>query len=127
MARSPAAARRQHVQVRASLGSAARLGLQPVHAPPRQALPAVLPGPEGPGLHPWSPMSVAVMLLIAGAVLAWPSAHSASPVASGRLAAGEDHVSSGTNAGAAVIRTVVPVVEVAGVIDLLALTLRGGV
>jgi len=72
-------------------------------------------------------MSVAVMLLIAGAVLAWPSAHLASPVAPGRFAAVEDHVSSGTNAGAAFIRTVVPVVEVAGVIDLLALTLRGGV
>lgn len=72
-------------------------------------------------------MSIAVMLLTAAAVLAWPRVHPVGPVTPGRVAAGEVQVGAGTNAGAGCIRTVVPVAEVAGVIDLLALTLRGGV
>lgn len=73
-------------------------------------------------------MILAVMLLTAAAVLAWPSAHEVIPLAPGRVGAGEDHVgSSGRNADPGLIWTAVPVAEVAGVIDLLALALRGGV
>lgn len=82
-------------------------------------------------------MILAVMLLTAAAVLAWPSVHSVGPLAPGRggsaqgwrrRAAAEDQVGgSGPNADPGFIRTAVPVAEVAGVIDLLALTLRGGV
>jgi pilus assembly protein TadC len=79
-------------------------------------------------------IDIAVMLRTAVAVLVWPSARSSGvrsvrAVASGcaRAVAGQDHVGAGANVEAGVIRTAVPVAEVAGVIDLLALTLRGGV
>lgn len=72
-------------------------------------------------------MSIAVMLLTAAAVLAWPSVHPVSGVVVGDVAAGDDAVGGGTSVDAGSTRTVVPVAEVAGVIDLLALTLRGGV
>jgi len=73
-------------------------------------------------------MSIVLMMLAGVAVLVWPSFH---PV---RLLAGRDSadVTGGGSAGAATpvdagfSRTGVPVAAVAGVIDLLALTLRGG-
>jgi pilus assembly protein TadC len=80
-------------------------------------------------------MTIAVMLLTAAAVLVWPSAHSAAHSAEagsagalppGRAGLGGGHRWSGPNA-AGVPATAVPVAEVAGVIELLALTLRGGV
>jgi len=71
-------------------------------------------------------MSLAVMLLTAAAVMAWPSASPVSCVALGRSAVGEEAKDAGASVGAG-SRTAVPVAEVAGVIDLLALTLRGGV
>ncbi len=71
------------------------------------------------------------MLLTAAAVLAWPSPQPVSRVALGRVAVavgvGDAATGAGTSADARSTRTVVPVAEVAGVIDLLALTLRGGV
>ena len=77
-------------------------------------------------------MSLAVMLLAAVAVLAWPSASPVGGVvlghaAVGDVAVGTDATGARTSADAGSARTVVPVAEVAGVIDLLALTLRGGV
>ena len=72
-------------------------------------------------------MRLAVMLLAAAAVLAWPGSRSAGSVAPGLGATGEDPWSPDVNADASFSRTTVPVAEVAGVIDLLALTLRGGV
>jgi pilus assembly protein TadC len=72
-------------------------------------------------------MRIAVALLTAAAVLAWPGAHRVSRVAPGRPAADQDQVGQATNTDAPFIRTVAPIAEVAGVIDLLALTLRGGV
>jgi Type II secretion system (T2SS), protein F len=84
-------------------------------------------------------MNIAVMWLTAAAVLVWPGVCSASVRsdddqvlrAAGRgcagAAAGEDHVGAVANPDSGGIRTAVPVAEVAGVIDLLALTLRGGV
>ena len=89
-------------------------------------------------------MTFAVMLLTAAAVLAWPSTSPVSVVvrggvapggvarggvALGGVALGGVAVDEGaaTRAGGGSTRTVVPVAEVAGVIDLLALTLRGGV
>jgi pilus assembly protein TadC len=73
-------------------------------------------------------MSLTVMLLTAAAVLAWPSAHPVGPLAPGLVGGREDRVGGlGPNADPGFIRKAVPVVEVAGVIDLLALTLRGGV
>lgn len=75
-------------------------------------------------------MSTVVLLLAAAAVLAWPSAHPASSVLAGRRASGgdqHDRWSAGAPAEAGPRRAVVPVAEVAGVIDLLALALRGGV
>ena len=77
-------------------------------------------------------MSLAVMLLAAAAVLAWPSASPVGGVvlghaAVGDVAVGADATGARTSADAGSARTVVPVAEVAGVIDLLALTLRGGV
>jgi pilus assembly protein TadC len=72
-------------------------------------------------------MSIVVLLLTAAAVLAWPCVNPVSSVSPGYMAAGEEAPSTDTNADAGLIRTVVPVAEVAGVIDLLALTLRGGV
>jgi len=84
-------------------------------------------------------MNIAVMLLTAAAVLVWPRGCSASVHSNGvhalravapgcaGAAAGEDHVGVVANPDSGGIRTAVPVAEVAGVIDLLALTLRGGV
>ena len=67
-------------------------------------------------------MSLAVMLLTAAAVLAWPGASGDGRVPLGRRAVGARAAS--VDGGST--RRVVPVAEVAGVIDLLALTLRGG-
>lgn len=83
------------------------------------------------------PMSIVVMMLMGAAVLAWPSAYPVSRLAgraSANVAAGAtaDAAAAGGLAGAATrvdagfSRTGVPVAEVAGVIDLLALTLRAG-
>ena len=72
-------------------------------------------------------MSLAVMLLSAAAVLAWPSASPVSCAGFGRVAVGDDAMSARASADAGSSRPVVRVAEVAGVIDLLALTLRGGV
>ena len=74
-------------------------------------------------------MTFAVMLLTAAAVLAWPGTSPVSGVALGGVALGGVAVDegTGTRADGGSTRTVVPVAEVAGVIDLLALTLRGGV
>ena len=96
-------------------------------------------------------MRVTVMLLIAVAVLVWPGSSSVrARAARGCVAIGEDplgsvlndHESNGHEANGhesnghgsnghgsnedALSRTAVPAVEVAGVIELLALTLRGG-
>ncbi len=78
-------------------------------------------------------MTAAVMLLAAGAVLAWPSAYPITSLAQGRASVGDDAFDGSAldddeaHADSALSRTDVPVAEVAGVIDLLALTLRGGV
>ena len=76
-------------------------------------------------------LSMAVTLLTVVAVLVWPRAwsrlHPAGVVAPARTTVGQDHSGAGANAEVGVGRPVVPVAEVAGVIDLLALTLRGGV
>lgn len=72
-------------------------------------------------------MSLAVVLLTAGAVLAWPSAASGNGLAFGRRAVGDAAEGASAPADAGSTRTAVPVAEVAGVIDLLALALRGGV
>jgi pilus assembly protein TadC len=66
-------------------------------------------------------MTLAVMFLTAVAALVWPSASEDSGMALGRLVLG----AKAPRADGA-IRRAVPVAEVAGVIDLLALTLRGG-
>ena len=77
------------------------------------------------------------MLLAAGAVIAWPSAYPITSLTLGRASAGDDAFDGvaldgiprddEAHADSALSRTDVPVAEVAGVIDLLALTLRGGV
>jgi len=82
-------------------------------------------------------MTVVVMMLTAAAVLAWPSAYPISRLALGRAsvgggavgdgAVGDGSARAGKSVHAGSSRTVVPAAEVAGVIDLLALTLRGGV
>jgi pilus assembly protein TadC len=72
-------------------------------------------------------VNIVVMSLTVAAILVWPGAYSASASALGRSAGGQDRVGARANADAGVIRTVVAVAEVAGVIDLLAMTLRGGV
>lgn len=78
-------------------------------------------------------MTAAVMLLAAGAVIAWPSAYPITSLTLGRASAGDDAFDGvaldddEAHADSALSRTDVPVAEVAGVIDLLALTLRGGV
>ena len=69
----------------------------------------------------------AMSLLIAAAVLAWPNAHPVRQAAPGRALADDRAAGIGKSPGARSFRTVVPVAEVAGAIDLLALTLRGGV
>jgi pilus assembly protein TadC len=70
---------------------------------------------------------ILVVLLTATAVLAWPNAHRVSHVAPRRAPADDEASGAGRSADAGSTGAVVPVVEVAGVIDLLALTLRGGV
>lgn len=67
------------------------------------------------------------MLLVAGSVLVWPGSFSASAHVQRRRAGnGEDHPGAIRNDDA--LSTIgVPAAEVAGVIDLLAMTLRGGV
>jgi len=76
-------------------------------------------------------LKVVVILLTAAAVLAWPgvgpTVASVSAMASGSGRPRAGRARSGPGPAAGVIRSVVPVAEVAGVIDLLALTLRGGV
>ena len=67
------------------------------------------------------------MLLTAAAVLAWPKAHPVSDVASARTPVGHSGAGAGSRADAGSVRKAVPVADMAGVIDLLALTLRGGV
>ena len=76
-------------------------------------------------------MNVLVMMLTAAAVLTWPRPYPISRVAQGRVPAGDDPFGDGsTGAGRSAAtgssQTSVPAAEVAGVIDLLALTLRGG-
>lgn len=69
------------------------------------------------------------MVLIAAAVLSWPGGTSVSRVVPSRAAKAQDDAGAGNagagNAGAGK-HSEVPVAEVAGVIELLALTLRGG-
>lgn len=77
-------------------------------------------------------MSIVVSLLTAAAVLVWPMVNPGSSGSVGRMAAdggqpSRRDVGAGLRAGARSSRAVVPVAEVAGVIDLLALALRGGV
>lgn len=67
-------------------------------------------------------MTLAVILLTAVGVLAWPSASEDSRMARGRRAMGAKVPSAERDS---IVRAV-PVADVAGVIDLLALTLRGG-
>jgi len=80
-------------------------------------------------------LSGAVVLLVVAGVLAWPGAYLVSGVrspgvtpdrAEGAAAADEGQATPGTHSGARGMRRAVPVAEVSGVIDLLALTLRGG-
>jgi pilus assembly protein TadC len=71
-------------------------------------------------------MRIAVMLLTAAAVLVWPGPFRVRVLTLGRLRTGEN-VSGADTGEPEDSRTAVPVVEVAGVIELLALTLRGGV
>lgn len=87
-------------------------------------------------------MTALVMLLAAAAVLAWPRRYPISRVVLGRASAGDGQLGDGSfgsgsfGDGSAVegtsvdvgsSRTIVLAAEVAGVLDLLALTLRGGV
>jgi len=77
-------------------------------------------------------MNIVVMMLTAAAVLAWPSPYLVSRVAMGRVPArrnplGDGSTGAGTSVDGGSSHTVVPAADVAGVIDLLALTLRGGV
>jgi pilus assembly protein TadC len=67
-------------------------------------------------------MTLAVMLLAAAGVLVWPGASEDGRMAPGRLAMRAKAPSAHRDS----IARAVPVAEVAGVIDLLALTLRGG-
>ena len=75
-------------------------------------------------------MNVLVMMLTAAAVLTWPRPYPISRVAQGRVPAGDDPFGDATGAGRSAdtgsSQTAVPAADVAGVIDLLALTLRGG-
>jgi pilus assembly protein TadC len=72
-------------------------------------------------------MRLLVMMLTAAAVLAWPGRSGAGGVAPGRDAVGDEASGARASTDPGSTRTAVPVAEVAGVIDLLALTLRGGV
>jgi pilus assembly protein TadC len=67
-----------------------------------------------------------VIVLIVAAFLIWPHPLSANVVAVGRPRSGDERGGAGVR-DVRVDRTAVPVAEVAGVIELLALTLRGGV
>ena len=75
-------------------------------------------------------VNVLVMMLTAAAVLTWPRPYPISRVALGRVPTGDDPFGDcSTGAGRSdrgSSQTSVQVAEVAGVIDLLALTLRGG-
>lgn len=74
-------------------------------------------------------MTIMVMMLTGAAVFAWPSAYPVSRLAGRAFADVTVDGSSegaGTRVDADFSRAAVPVAEVAGVIDLLALTLRGG-
>jgi pilus assembly protein TadC len=71
-------------------------------------------------------MRLAVILLSAAAVLAWPSAPPVTCAASDRVAR-DDPMSARASGDTGSTVSVVRVAEVADVIDLLALTLRGGV
>ncbi len=75
-------------------------------------------------------VNVLVMMLTAAAVLTWPRPYPISRVALGRVPTGDDPISDcSTGAGRSdrgSSRTSVQAAEVAGVIDLLALSLRGG-
>lgn len=68
----------------------------------------------------------AVTLLCASAVLTWPG-RPVSRVPGGRVEGGQNQPGLATATDAWSTRTAVPVAELAGVIDLLALTLRSGV
>jgi len=78
-------------------------------------------------------VSIAVMLLTAVAVLAWPDTRPwpgtppVTALGAGPAPSGVDVAGAGRSAEAGSVRAVVPVAEIAGVIDLLALTLRGGI
>ena len=72
-------------------------------------------------------MTALVMLLAAAAVLAWPRRYPISRVVLGRASAGDGSAVEGTSVDVGSSRTIVLAAEVAGVLDLLALTLRGGV
>ena len=84
-------------------------------------------------------MRLLLTLLTATAVLVWPGRHSVGTPAPGRGSAANVHADPGPVSSVVPVstivpgrtpvpgRTLVPVAEVAGVIDLLALTLRGGV
>jgi Type II secretion system (T2SS), protein F len=82
-----------------------------------------------------SALGIAVPLLAAAAVLVWPGSWSATVSSSGAVTRDVDGAAPACpdrggeleNPEARPGRMVVPVAEVAGVIDLLALTLRGGV
>ncbi len=67
------------------------------------------------------------MALTAAAVLAWPSVSPVGQVVPSRGGMDEGVEASRASVDAGPTRNAVPVAEVAGVIDLLALTLRGGV
>jgi Bacterial type II secretion system protein F domain. len=76
-------------------------------------------------------MNVLVMVLVGAAVLTWPNAYPISRLglggaSTGGLGLGAGSAGPGTRVEPSSPRIAVPVVEVAGVIDLLALTLRGG-
>jgi len=76
-------------------------------------------------------MNIAVMVLTGAAVLAWPSPYPISRVTRGRFPAhddpfGDSSTGTGPSVDAGSWQAVVPAADVAGVIDLLALTLRGG-
>jgi len=83
--------------------------------------------PDGPGRGTWAGAGLrfVVVVLIVAAVVVWPRPRSASVVA-GRSRSDGDRGGAGPG-DAGLERTAVPVAEVAGVIELLALTLRGGV
>jgi len=74
-------------------------------------------------------MSIVVMMLTGVAVLAWPSSYPVSRLAgrdSADVTVEGSSAGAGTRVDAGFSRAAVPVAEVAGVIDLLALSLRGG-